>query len=114
MNLNSALLLVCPAGEPVDADDHYDDEDAHEDHVHQVHLVGGEASPGHRALVARVHYRQRETRARAGLKPLALVTRGHVLALALTRVTVPRVTCTVETLHLLIGQVWQTLTRARV
>ena len=108
------MLLVCPAGEPVDADDHYDDEDAHEDHVHQVHLVGCEASPGHRALVARVHYRQRETRARAGLKPLALVTRGHVLALTLTRVTVPRVPRAVNTLKLVPRQPRQTLTRARV
>ena len=108
------MLLVCPAGEPVDADDHYDDEDAHEDHVHQVHLVGGQASPGHGALVARVHYRQRETRTSAGLEPLALVTRGHVLALTLTRVTVPRVPCAVNTLKLVPRQSRHTLTRARV
>ena len=108
------MLLICPAGEPVDADDHNDDEDAHEDHVHEVHLVGSEASPGHGSLVARVHYRQRETRTRAGLEPLALVTRGHVLALALTRVTVPRVPRAVDTLKLVTGQSRQTLTRARV
>ena len=96
-NLNSALLFVSPACEPVDADDHNDDEDAHEDHVHEVHLVGGQACPGHGALVARVHHRQRETRARAGLEPLTLVTRGHVSALALTRVTVPRVSGAVDT-----------------
>ena len=112
--LNPALLLVCPAGEPVDADDHNDDEDAHEDHVHKVHLVGGQAGPGHGALVARVHYRQRETRARAGLEPLALVARGHVLALALTRVTVPRVPRAVDTMKLVTRQPRKTLTRARV
>ena len=90
-------MFVSSACEPVDADDHDDDKDAHEDHVHEIHLVGGQASPGHGALVARVHYWQRETRARAGLKPLTLVTRGHVSALALTRVTVPRVSGAVDT-----------------
>ena len=43
-----------------------------------------------------------------------MITHGNVFTRALTRVTVPHVMCTVETLHLLIGQVWQTLTRARV
>ena len=107
------MLLVCPAGEPVDADDHNDDEDAHEDHVHEVHLVGGQAGPGHGALVARVHHSQRKTRARAGLEPLTLVARGHVLALALTRVTVPRVPRAVDTMELVTRQPRHTLTRAR-
>ena len=107
-------MFVSSACEPVDADDHDDDKDAHEDHVHEIHLVGGQASPGHGALVARVHYWQRETRARAGLKPLTLVTRGHVLALALTRVTMPRVPRAVDTPELVRPQPRQTLTRARV
>ena len=43
-----------------------------------------------------------------------MITHSDVFTRALTRVTVPHMTCTVQTRDLLPGQVWQTLTRARV
>ena len=43
-----------------------------------------------------------------------MITHSNVFTRALTRVNVPRVTCTVETLDLLLGQMRQTLARARV
>ena len=43
-----------------------------------------------------------------------MITHSNVFTRALTRVNVPRVTCTVETLDLLLGQMRQALARARV
>ena len=94
-------MLVSLADQPVDADSHYDDQDTHENDVYQVHLVRGHCGTHMFTTRASVQFL---ARARVRVKSLTSGTQCHMVTLTLARVTVPRVTCTVDTLQLVTCQ----------
>ena len=63
--------------------------------MYQVHLVRGNRGTHMFTTRASVQFL---TRACVRVKPLTSGTQCHMVTLTLTRVTVPRVTCTVDTL----------------
>ena len=105
--LNSPF--VCSARQPVDADDDDDYEDPHEDDVHHVDLVGGEAGAGHVVAGAAEHLL---TLTRVCVECLTNVARVDVSTRALARGIVPDMSGGVGASQFLLGEAGLALTRA--